>query len=177
MVNYPKTRRGLRKSVFRTKCVLYFSLWLSFKAFCISTKHLASYTRHERRKFGGFSCKVSAIGSICDQILHASTTFIEDFRVSLRLLFNSWYFSVFLHNVVCLLRRFGTIYCLCLHFGWIRSGGQCNDWTETHSESRSAISWDFVQLTLVVCYRRFGPIFKVQTDCLTLEDWSDLKYV
>jgi hypothetical protein len=82
-------------------------------------------------------------------------------------------FLGFLHHIVCLLRRFGTTNCLCLHCGRIVSGGQRNDWTETYSELRSAIFWDFVQLTLVVCYRRFGPIFKVQAECLTLKVGSD----
>jgi len=78
-----------------------------------------------------------------------------------------------LHQVVFLLRRFGATYCLCLHYGWIGSGGQCNDWSETYSELRPAIFWDFVYLTVVVCYQRFFPTLKVQADCLALEDGSD----
>ena len=83
----------------------------------------------------------------------------------------SWFFtpgSVFVATF-----RNHLSYCLCLHCGWIGSGGQCNDWTETYSELRPAISWDFVPFTLVVCYRHFGPIFKVQADCLAPEDGSD----
>jgi hypothetical protein len=41
-----------------------------------------------------FLVKVSAFGPISDQNMDASTNFMEDFRVSLRLLLKPWYFSV-----------------------------------------------------------------------------------